>query len=171
MRPCHVRMRSQPRHAVGARLMGAHFLRVRHPRSSPQRLHELGVGSEEAPTEGLASVRRSNWACSFPAPSFHEWVRRDPKRRYEADKASSESEPAASDRRAPDNRTVSSERDVRVFHKGNFPPSRSFLICRDCSSLDPFTNVLPRITHNPPFLVTRVVRLVLQVLLRSPTPA
>ena len=33
------------------------------------------VGSEEAPTEGLASVRRPNWACSFPAPSFHEWVR------------------------------------------------------------------------------------------------
>jgi hypothetical protein len=61
--------------------------------------------------------------------------------------------------------------DVRVFHKGNFPPSRSFLICLDFSSLDPFTNVLPRITHNPPFLVTRVVRLVLQVLLRSPTPA
>ena len=33
-----------------------------------------GVGSEEAPTEGLASVRRSNWTCSFPASSFHEWV-------------------------------------------------------------------------------------------------
>jgi hypothetical protein len=32
------------------------------------------VGSEEAPTEGLASVRRSNWTCSFPASSFHEWV-------------------------------------------------------------------------------------------------
>jgi hypothetical protein len=25
------------------------------------------VGLEEAPTEGLASVRRSNWSCSFPA--------------------------------------------------------------------------------------------------------
>jgi hypothetical protein len=82
-----------------------------------------------------------------------------------------ESGPSASDLRAPDNRTVSSERDVRVFRKGNFPPSRSFLICLDCSSLDPFTNVLPRITHSPPFLVTRVVRLVLEVLLRSPTPA
>jgi hypothetical protein len=32
------------------------------------------VGSEEAPTEGLASVRRSNWTCSSPASSFHEWV-------------------------------------------------------------------------------------------------
>lgn len=32
------------------------------------------VGSEEARkvTLALASVRRSNWACSFPAPSFHE---------------------------------------------------------------------------------------------------
>jgi hypothetical protein len=32
------------------------------------------VGSEEArsTTLALASVRRSNWACSFPAPSFHE---------------------------------------------------------------------------------------------------
>ncbi|HWI69439.1 MAG TPA: hypothetical protein VNS88_13880, partial [Nitrospiraceae bacterium] len=32
------------------------------------------VGSEEALTEELASVRRSNWTCSFPASSFHEWV-------------------------------------------------------------------------------------------------
>jgi|SRR6516162_3457737 hypothetical protein len=33
-----------------------------------------GVGSEEARSIALAlaSVRRSNWACSFPAPSFHE---------------------------------------------------------------------------------------------------
>src|SRR5215472_1304676 len=32
------------------------------------------VGSEEARliALALASVRRSNWACSFPAPSFHE---------------------------------------------------------------------------------------------------
>jgi len=32
------------------------------------------VGSEEARSTALAlaSVRRSNWACSFPAPSFHE---------------------------------------------------------------------------------------------------
>jgi hypothetical protein len=32
------------------------------------------VGSEEARSIALAlaSVRRSNWACSFPAPSFHE---------------------------------------------------------------------------------------------------
>ncbi len=33
------------------------------------------VGSEEAPTEGLASVRRSNGTCSFPAFRFHEWLR------------------------------------------------------------------------------------------------
>jgi hypothetical protein len=34
----------------------------------------LAVGSEEARSNALAlaSVRRSNWACSFPAPSFHE---------------------------------------------------------------------------------------------------
>src|SRR5271165_608316 len=42
---------------------------------------------------------------------------------------------------------------------------------RDVSCLDPSTNVLPRTTLDPPLLVTRVVRLALQVLLRSPTPA
>ena len=36
----------------------------------------LGVGSEEARSIALtlASVRRSNWTCSFPASSFHEDV-------------------------------------------------------------------------------------------------
>jgi hypothetical protein len=38
------------------------------------------------------------------------------------------------------------------------------------SQLDPFTNVLPRTTLGSPLPVTRVVRLALQVLLRSPTP-
>jgi hypothetical protein len=35
-----------------------------------------GVGSEEARSIALAlaSVRRSNWTCSFPASSFHEDV-------------------------------------------------------------------------------------------------
>src|ERR1035437_3595240 len=33
------------------------------------------VGSEEAPIEELASVRRSNGTCSFPAFRFHEWLR------------------------------------------------------------------------------------------------
>src|SRR6266571_4624056 len=33
-----------------------------------------GVGSEEAPIEGLASVRHSNGTCSFPAFRFHEWL-------------------------------------------------------------------------------------------------
>src|SRR4029077_5472853 len=56
-----------------------------------------------------------------------------------------ESGPSASDLRASDSRTVSLERDVRVFHIGNFPSSRSFLICLDRSRLEPFTNVLPRI--------------------------
>jgi hypothetical protein len=34
------------------------------------------VGSEEARliALALASVRRSNWTCSFPASSFHEWA-------------------------------------------------------------------------------------------------
>ena len=82
-----------------------------------------------------------------------------------------ESGPSASDLRGPDDRIVSSKRDVRVFHKGNFPSSRFLLIYLDVSCLDPFTNVLPRITLDPPLLVTRVVRLALQVLLRSPTPA
>ena len=33
-----------------------------------------GVGSEEAHSVplALASVRRTNWTCSFPASSFHE---------------------------------------------------------------------------------------------------
>src|ERR1700730_14355142 len=35
----------------------------------------IAVGSEEAPIEGLASVRRSNGTCSFPAFRFHEWLR------------------------------------------------------------------------------------------------
>ena len=34
----------------------------------------LAVGSEEAPIEGLASVRRSNGTCGFPAFRFHEWL-------------------------------------------------------------------------------------------------
>src|SRR5215813_4820550 len=38
------------------------------------KLMKEAVGSEEARSIALAlaSVRRSNWACSFPAPSFHE---------------------------------------------------------------------------------------------------
>ena len=82
-----------------------------------------------------------------------------------------ESGPSASDLRTSNDRIVSSKRDVRVFHKGNFPSSRSFLIYLDRSKLDPFTNVLPRTTLDPPSPVTRVIRLALQVLLRSPTPA
>ena len=39
-----------------------------------------------------------------------------------------ESGPSASDLRTSNDRIVSSKRDVRVFHKGNFPSSRSFLI-------------------------------------------
>ena len=79
--------------------------------------------------------------------------------------------PSASDLRAPDDRTVSWKRDVRVFHKGSFPSSRSFLIHLDISWLEPFTDVLPRTTLDPPFPVTRVIRLALLVLFRSPTPA
>src|SRR5271167_3468073 len=79
--------------------------------------------------------------------------------------------PSASDLRGRDGPTVSWARVVRVFHIGNFPSARSFLICLDQSCPEPSTNVLPRITHDPPSPVTRVVRLALQVLLRSPTPA
>src|SRR6266567_3839748 len=96
---------------------------------------------------------------------------RGPERRDQRDEADlpgpPESGPSASDLRTPNDRIVSSKRDVRVFHKGNFPSSRSFLIYLDRSKLDPFTNVLPRTTLDPPLLVTRVVRLALQVLLRS----
>src|SRR5450759_415986 len=38
------------------------------------RLYWAGVGSEESPIEGLASVRRSNGTCGFPAFRFHEWL-------------------------------------------------------------------------------------------------
>ena len=81
-----------------------------------------------------------------------------------------ESGPSASDLRGPDDRIVSSKRDVRVFHKGNFPSSRFLLIYLDVSCLDPFTNVLPRTTLDPPLLVTRVVRLTLQVSGRGRRP-
>jgi hypothetical protein len=33
---------------------------------------DAGVGSGEAPTEGLASARRTNCSCRFPASSFHD---------------------------------------------------------------------------------------------------
>ena len=79
--------------------------------------------------------------------------------------------PSASNLRGEDDLTVSWARVVRVFHIGNFPSARSFLICLDRSCPEPSTNVLPRITHDPPSPVTRVVRLALQVLLRSPTSA
>src|SRR3984957_266579 len=97
-----------------------------------------------------------------------------PERRDQRDKADlpcpPESGPSATDLRTSNDRIVASKRDVRVFHKGNFPSSRSFLIYLDRSKLDPFTNVLPRTTLDPPSPVTRVIRLALQVLLRSPTP-
>src|SRR6516165_4678110 len=78
--------------------------------------------------------------------------------------------PSASDLRGPDDRIVSSKRDVRVFHKGNFPSSRFLLIFVDYLPRS-FHDVLPQTTLDLPLLVTRVVRLALQVLLRSPTPA
>ena len=135
-------------------------------------LRFIAVGSEEAPIEGLASVRHSNGTCSFPAFRFHEWLREVRREGISETRlpCPPESGPSASDLRTSNDRIVSSKRDVRVFHKGNFPSSRSFLIYLDRSKLDPFTNVLPRTTLDPPFPVTRVIRLALQVLLRSPTP-
>ena len=41
-----------------------------------------GVGSEEAPIEGLASVRRSNGTCGFPAYRFHKAARGQRDGRY-----------------------------------------------------------------------------------------
>jgi len=123
------------------------------------------VGSEEAPIEGLASVRHSNGTCSFPAFRFHEWLREVRREGISETRlpCPPESRPSASDLRTSNDRIVSSKRDVRVFHKGNFPSSRSFLIYLDRSKLDPFTNVLPRTTLDPPSPVTRVIRLALQV--------
>src|SRR3984893_764060 len=134
--------------------------------------HFLAVGSEEAPIEGLASVRHSNGTCSFPAFRFHEWLREVRREGISETRlpCPPESGPSASDLRTSNDRIVSSKCDVRVFHKGNFPSSHSFLIYLDRSKLDPFTNVLPRTTLDPQSPVTRVIRLALQVLLRSPTP-
>ena len=53
--------------------------------------------------------------------------------------------PSASNLRGRDSPTVSWARAVRVFHIGNFPSARSFLVCLDRSGLEPSTNVLPRI--------------------------
>src|SRR5437660_811503 len=88
------------------------------------------VGSEEAPIEGLASVRHSNGTCSFPAFRFHEWLREVRREGISETRlpCPPESRPSASDLRTSNDRIVSSKRDVRVFHKGNFPSSRSFLI-------------------------------------------
>jgi hypothetical protein len=44
------------------------FLRPLAPRALPR---FCAVGSEEAHLAALASVRRSNWTCRFPASSFH----------------------------------------------------------------------------------------------------
>jgi hypothetical protein len=84
------------------------------PRSSPYRLHSLLDWRERAPTQASSSC------VSIPCPP--------------------ESGPSAPDLRTSNDRIVSSKRDVRVFHKGNFPSSRSFLIYLDRSKLDPFTN-------------------------------
>src|ERR1700682_1294642 len=85
------------------------------------------VGSEEAPIEGLASVRHSNGTCSFPAFRFHEWLREVRREGISETRlpCPPESGPSASDLRTSNDRIVSSKRDVRVFHKGNFPSSRS----------------------------------------------
>ena len=76
-------------HTREVRLQGlpALCLALRLPRRDPflplpflHRLVSFGdfidVGSEEARLVAFAltSVRRSNWTCSFPASSFHEWA-------------------------------------------------------------------------------------------------
>src|SRR5271155_117299 len=63
---------------------------------------------ERAPTQALSS------RVSIPCPP--------------------ESGPSASDLRTSNDRIVSSKRDVRVFHRRNFPSSRSFLIYLDLLS-------------------------------------
>src|ERR1019366_6781349 len=91
---------------------------LQSPRSSPYRLRLLLDWRELAPTQASSSC------VSIPCPP--------------------ESGPSASDLRTSNDRIVSLERDVRVFHRGNCPSSRSFLIYLDRSKLDPFTNEPPR---------------------------
>ena len=65
---------------AGRRPRDAH-LRDRLMRSfaMPFAASASGVGSEEAPIEGLASVRHSNGTCGFPAFRFHEWPHEVPR--------------------------------------------------------------------------------------------
>ena len=120
-------------------------------------------GRRRRPLKGLPPSAAQTARAVFPQAAFMNGLSR-------SEEKVSESGPSASDPRA-DDRTVSLKRDVRVFRKGNFPSSRSFLINLDFSRLEPFTNGLPRTTLDPPLPVTRVIRLALQVLFRSPTPA
>jgi hypothetical protein len=135
-------------------------------RSAHEAPDEAGPDSHRDPPQSLRSL-------PYPLRSLLDWREHAPTQ-VSSSRVSRpcppESGPSASDLRASDGRIVSLERDVRVFHKGNFPSSHSFLIYLNFSQLDPFTNVLPRTTLGSPLPVTRVIRLALQVLLRSPTP-
>ena len=52
-----------------------YYAEMTKKRANWENWEKASVGSEEAPIEGLASVRRSNGTCSFPAFRFHEWLR------------------------------------------------------------------------------------------------
>ena len=80
----------------------------------------LRIGSEEAPTEGLASVRRSNRTCRFPASGFRA-VRRNIPNRAQRRSVSL----ATANRRGFVN-LVSSVRARGVFHKRNWSISPDF---------------------------------------------
>ena len=79
----------------------------------------FAIGSEEAPTEGLASVRRSNRTCSFPASGFRA-VRNIPNR------AQRRSVSLATANRRGFVNLVSSVGARGVFHKRNWSISPDF---------------------------------------------
>src|SRR5215831_14320684 len=140
--------------------------------ASPCSVASQVSGRRRRPLKGSPPSATQTERAVFPHSAFMNGFARSGEKRISETRlpCPPESGPSASDLRTSNDRIVSSKRDVRAFHKGNFPSSRSFLIYLDRSKLDPFTNVLPRTTLDPPSPVTRVIRLALQVLLRSPTP-
>ena len=69
-------LRQSPTGFLAQRVPSRHHYRCpAHPIGVAPRQLRRGVGSEEAPIEGLASVRRSNGTCGFPAYRFHKAAR------------------------------------------------------------------------------------------------
>src|ERR1039457_4522785 len=108
----------------------------------------------------LATVRRSNCTCGFPAYSFHEGtnyeIRSRPCRVGPAPHLSGRSGPA-----------VSSDDDVRVFPKGTDPPHRPY--SSDFPALPSGLRLPPSPNHSRRRSLGHTAFTVLVVLFGSPT--